>query len=208
MGTFPELSPECGDWTPNATSRKAHAFGDLILFRYKLRTAEAGSMKALLVVAVALVLSGCADTNFYGERDSDAAVAEAAPPPTPPAPAEVAVMTAAPSDTAVHSEPLPPPASTGEVVAEVPPPPPPSQEVMPAPAEDTSAAPPPVMHDAPAPVAVVETTKLPPNAHCMALAKQRAIDAAYQGEDPDTQEAVHDRTYTECVAWDLKHAFR
>lgn len=59
-----------------------------------------------------------------------------------------------------------------------------------------------------APVAVVETTKLPRNPHCWALAKQRAVDAAYQGEDGDTQEAVHERTYAECVAWDLRHAFQ
>ena len=47
-----------------------------------------------------------------------------------------------------------------------------------------------------------------PSAHCTALGKQRAQDAAFQGEDPDTQEAVYNRTYSDCVAWDLKHAFR
>lgn len=44
-----------------------------------------------------------------------------------------------------------------------------------------------------------------PSAHCTALAKQRATDAAYQGEDGDTQESVYNRTYSDCVAWDLKH---
>jgi len=168
-------------------------------------------MRAFLVVAVALSLSGCADTNFYGERDSDMSVAEAAPPPAaaPAPPADIAAMPTAPrADTTVHTETLPSPSAepTQEVSAAAPPPPP--QEAMPAPAEDVSTPPPPAMQEAPAPVAVVETTKLPPSAHCMTLANQRAQDAAYQGEDPDTQEAVHTRTYTECVAWDLKHAFK
>ena len=93
-----------------------------------------------------------------------------------------------------------------QIVSENPTPPPSVATAADASAPVTSAAvePPPPS----APVVVVETTKLAPNAHCMALAKQRAIDAAYQGEDGDTQEAVHARTYAECVAWDLKHAYR
>ena len=41
--------------------------------------------------------------------------------------------------------------------------------------------------------------------HCKALAKQRAMDAAFQGEDGDTQESVYNRTYSDCVAWDMRH---
>ena len=37
------------------------------------------------------------------------------------------------------------------------------------------------------------------------LAKQRAIDSAYEGEDPDTQRAVFDRTFSDCMAWEAKH---
>ena len=41
--------------------------------------------------------------------------------------------------------------------------------------------------------------------HCKTLAKLRAGDAAFQGEDPDTQRAVYDSTYRDCVAWDAAH---
>jgi hypothetical protein len=51
---------------------------------------------------------------------------------------------------------------------------------------------------APAPSATV-------NAHCKNLAKLRASDAAFQGEDPDTQKAVYNGTYRNCVAWDAAH---
>jgi hypothetical protein len=44
-----------------------------------------------------------------------------------------------------------------------------------------------------------------PDPHCTNLAKQRAIDAAYEGEDPDTQRAVYDRSYSDCMVWDAKH---
>jgi hypothetical protein len=44
-----------------------------------------------------------------------------------------------------------------------------------------------------------------PDVHCTALAKQRAIDSAYEGEDPDTQRAVYDRSYSDCMAWEAKH---
>lgn len=56
--------------------------------------------------------------------------------------------------------------------------------------------------------APVAQAAVSPSAHCTTLAKQRAQDAAFQGEDSDTQEAVYNRTYSDCVAWDLKHAFR
>lgn len=59
----------------------------------------------------------------------------------------------------------------------------------------------------------VETAQLPPRAkpaavsdHCRKIAKLRASDAAYAGEDEETQESVYSRTYADCVAWDSKHA--
>jgi hypothetical protein len=44
-----------------------------------------------------------------------------------------------------------------------------------------------------------------PDPHCTSLAKLRAIDAAYEGEDPDTQRSVYDRSLTECTEWQAKH---
>jgi hypothetical protein len=59
----------------------------------------------------------------------------------------------------------------------------------------------------------VETARLPPqaapaavNSHCQKIARQRATDAAYAGEDEETQEAVYNRSYADCMAWDSKHA--
>ncbi|MEI9931902.1 MAG: hypothetical protein WDM89_15530 [Rhizomicrobium sp.] len=43
------------------------------------------------------------------------------------------------------------------------------------------------------------------SAHCTALAKMRARDAAVEGEDFDTQESVYKRVYADCVAWDAAH---
>lgn len=43
------------------------------------------------------------------------------------------------------------------------------------------------------------------SARCKHLARLRAGDAAFQGEDPDTQEAVYNGTYRDCVAWDAAH---
>ena len=42
--------------------------------------------------------------------------------------------------------------------------------------------------------------------HCRKIAKDRAGDAAYSGEDEETQQSVYSRTYADCVAWDNKHA--
>jgi hypothetical protein len=44
-----------------------------------------------------------------------------------------------------------------------------------------------------------------PDVHCTSLAKQRAVDSAYEGEDPDTQRAVFDRSYSDCMTWEAKH---
>jgi hypothetical protein len=69
----------------------------------------------------------------------------------------------------------------------------------PAPAMTTAEAgttpPPPVQAAAPA----------VPDPHCTNLAKLRAIDAAYEGEDPDTQRSVYDRSFIECTEWQAKH---
>lgn len=85
------------------------------------------------------------------------------------------------------------------------------------PAPPAEAAPQPLAASTPAPAASqplsLQTAQLPTRAqpaavsdHCRKIAKQRAGDAAYGGEDPDTQEAVYNRTYADCVAWDSKHA--
>lgn len=42
-------------------------------------------------------------------------------------------------------------------------------------------------------------------AHCTRLAKLRAGDSAFEGEDSDTQRAVYEATYSGCVDWDSKH---
>ena len=54
-----------------------------------------------------------------------------------------------------------------------------------------------------APAVVAHTTG--PSAHCANLAKLRARDAAYAGEDEETQQAVYDRTYADCAQWDARH---
>jgi hypothetical protein len=46
----------------------------------------------------------------------------------------------------------------------------------------------------------------PDQKHCARLAAQRAHDAEYSGEDEDTQNSVRSKTYSDCVAWDKKHA--
>jgi hypothetical protein len=42
-------------------------------------------------------------------------------------------------------------------------------------------------------------------AHCARLAKLRAGDAAFEGEDTDTQRSVYDSTYSGCIDWSAKH---
>ena len=54
-----------------------------------------------------------------------------------------------------------------------------------------------------APAVVAHTTG--PSAHCASLAKLRARDAAYAGEDEETQQSVYDRTYADCTEWDARH---
>ncbi|HWA03720.1 MAG TPA: hypothetical protein VG819_09330 [Rhizomicrobium sp.] len=59
------------------------------------------------------------------------------------------------------------------------------------------------------PPAVSAARERPPSpatsARCTRLARLRAGDAAFQGEDPETQEAVFKTTYRDCVAWDAAH---
>jgi hypothetical protein len=45
-----------------------------------------------------------------------------------------------------------------------------------------------------------------PKGHCALLARQRAGDAAYAGEDETTQQSVYDKTYAGCMDWDARHA--
>lgn len=41
--------------------------------------------------------------------------------------------------------------------------------------------------------------------HCQDVAQVRTSDAALNGLDDDLQQAIHDRTYSDCVAWQTKH---
>ncbi|HEX4157743.1 MAG TPA: hypothetical protein VHY79_04650 [Rhizomicrobium sp.] len=45
-------------------------------------------------------------------------------------------------------------------------------------------------------------------AHCLAVAKQRAEDAAASGLDRDTQKIVNDGTYANCMRWEAAHPSR
>src|SRR5579859_6335986 len=40
---------------------------------------------------------------------------------------------------------------------------------------------------------------------CLAVARQRAGDAAFQGFGDQSQKSVFDRAYSECVAWRANH---
>lgn len=54
-------------------------------------------------------------------------------------------------------------------------------------------------------LAADEPAPAPATDHCRTLAKLRAGDAAYEGEDSKTQRSVYERTYADCVAWDARH---
>jgi len=64
----------------------------------------------------------------------------------------------------------------------------------------------PPANDRPA-VAVSGAPAIPPgiDTYCASLAKSRTEDAAINGYDDDTQRAVHDGTYKDCVAWQTTH---
>lgn len=81
---------------------------------------------------------------------------------------------------------------------------------VPAAEPQTEPAPPPssiAMQPAPERPAAAEAAPAPPvpDAHCDAVAKQRADDAAASGLDRDTQEVVRRGTYANCLAWDAAH---
>jgi hypothetical protein len=79
----------------------------------------------------------------------------------------------------------------------------------PAPAAAPEASAPAPLASAPAPVSSPAPIAASPRAtsdHCRNLARQRAGDAAYAGEDEETQQSVYDRTYAGCMDWDSKHA--
>lgn len=46
----------------------------------------------------------------------------------------------------------------------------------------------------------------PVNAHCDAVARQRAADARANGYSFKMETVVYDGTYKDCVAWDSEHA--
>jgi hypothetical protein len=120
-------------------------------------------MRFVLAAALAVGLTGCGSTDFFGDSY-----------PSAPAPSPQV------SDT-TGMQPAPaPPLQAGDATS--------------APEQQPQASP-----------AAVQTTAAVPDPHCSNLAKQRAVDSAYEGEDPDTQRAVYDRSYSECLAWDAKH---
>jgi hypothetical protein len=44
-----------------------------------------------------------------------------------------------------------------------------------------------------------------PDVHCQSVAGTRAADAAAIGQDRETQQAVRDGTYANCMAWKAAH---
>jgi hypothetical protein len=124
-------------------------------------------MRIILAAAVTLCLTGCSDTNFFGESSGSSS-----PPPQASAPA------AAPAPVAAAPESAPPSAA--------------------AEAAPLSAAP-------AAQPGVQQMASPEAGPHCTEIAKLRARDAAYAGEDSDTQDSVYHRTYAECMAWDARH---
>ncbi len=138
-------------------------------------------MRVLLVVALTLGLCACSDWggSFFGSDDvHEAQPADAAPAPAA-APAQLAAAPAPAADRA----------------------PAPAAEPAPAPAPQMAEVPAPV--ESPSPPASVRPRA---NEHCTTLARQRASDAAYAGEDEETQQSVYDKTYAGCMDWDAKHA--
>lgn len=132
-------------------------------------------MKIYLAVVLALGLSGCADIDLFGDGAGADQASASAPEP------------------AADSSPAPQASASGMAAAE--------QTNDTAPQQPATMSEPPVVsaaRAAPAPSAAV-------SAHCKTLARLRASDAAFQGEDPETQDAVYSTTYSDCVAWDAAH---
>lgn len=51
-----------------------------------------------------------------------------------------------------------------------------------------------------------DPSRAPPNAHCVAVAQQRARDATANGYDNDIVAAIYRGSYRDCAAWDAQHA--
>lgn len=126
-----------------------------------------------------MLLTTALALSLAGCSDMDFFGEESAPPPGPTA--------AAPVETTVLAEPA---AEATNVAPTVP--------VASAPA--TPAAP---GVQPPPPPSIARTT--PPSVHCTELAKLRSRDAAYAGEDEETQDVVYHRTYSDCVTWETRH---
>jgi hypothetical protein len=141
-------------------------------------------MKIYLAALLALSLCGCSDIDLFGDSTR---TAEPAPMAADQSPA------AAPAQQTAEApaQPAPAPTMTASQDNAAPPPQPVATAESEPPAVTAARA-------APAPNPAVA-------AHCKILAKQRAGDAAFQGEDPDTQETVYGTTYRDCVAWDAAH---
>jgi hypothetical protein len=55
------------------------------------------------------------------------------------------------------------------------------------------------------PAATASSARPTIHAYCETLAAQRAADAAANGYDDDTQQAVHDGSYKKCIIWETAH---
>jgi hypothetical protein len=142
-------------------------------------------MRRILAIAILVGLSGCGSTDFFGDSASTPEAASApAQPQSAPAPAVQTVAEQPPAPVDAHAplqQPAPPEAM--QIAAEQ------------APVASTTQAMPALAAQASADI----------GAHCRTLAKQRSIDAAFEGEDGDTQTEVYQRTYRDCIAWDVAH---
>jgi hypothetical protein len=132
-------------------------------------------------------------SNAYVAPPQPAAAAEESPTAVPPPPI-VTQAPAQPSGPVPQSETAQSPPPVDVPVATSPP-----QEAAPqeAPPEQ------PVSQDSPA--ATVSSARPTIHSYCESLAVQRAADAAANGYDDDTQQAVHDGSYKKCVIWETAH---
>jgi hypothetical protein len=154
-----------------------------------------------LAALLALGLTGCSDGGSlvpaWNDDTPQARRAEPAPPMAASQPVETAQM--APIDEAQMS-----PAASARPAAASPMP-----AASPAPMSTASASPPQAAASQPLSLQAQDAPQAQPAAvsdHCRKIAKDRAGDAAYSGEDEETQTSVYNRTYADCIAWDNKHA--
>lgn len=172
-----------------------------------------------LAIGFALLLSGC-DTSmhdllyFPGLGGEKTASSEAAPPSTE-ASAPPTTSAGQPAEEASAPRAEPPRVASN--------PPAPIEPTARAEAPHVASSEPAPVESAPRPLhtepAIVSSVPAPLNtvpqqatsptgaitAHCQAVADQRTSDAALNGLDEDLQQAIHDRTYSDCVAWQTKH---